>query len=51
MAGLGARATVSASNGGYRVLVGPWLDAGSAEDARQAVVARGYADALLISGR
>lgn len=48
---LGARATVSAANGGYRVLVGPWLDASSAEDARQAVVARGYADALLISGR
>jgi len=35
----------------YRVLVGPWDDANAAERARQAVVARGYADALLISGR
>ncbi|GLK50121.1 lipoprotein [Brevundimonas intermedia] len=47
---LGARATVDASGGGYRVLVGPWIDANAAETARQAVVARGYADALLISG-
>ena len=35
----------------YRVLVGPWTDPDAAEHARQAVVARGYADALLISGR
>ncbi len=48
---LGARATVAANDtGGWRVLVGPWVDANSAETARQAVVARGYADALLISG-
>lgn len=47
---LGSRATVDASGGGYRVLVGPWIDANAAETARQAVVARGYADALLISG-
>ncbi|KAK0361035.1 hypothetical protein LTR94_024930, partial [Friedmanniomyces endolithicus] len=47
---LGVRARVDNGAGGYRVLVGPWLDASSAEDARQAVVARGYADALLISG-
>lgn len=47
---LGMRATVDVSGGGYRVLVGPWIDANAAETARQAVVARGYADALLISG-
>jgi len=47
---LGARATVDASGGAYRVMVGPWIDANAAETARQAVVARGYADALLISG-
>ncbi len=35
----------------YRVLVGPWTDANSAEQARQTVVARGVRDALLISGR
>ena len=34
----------------FRVLVGPWEDANAAERGRQAVVARGYADALLISG-
>jgi len=33
----------------FRVLVGPWPDANAAEQARQAVIARGYADALLIS--
>jgi rare lipoprotein A len=41
------------SDGGaarFRVVVGPWDDANAAESARQAVVARGYADALLISG-
>ncbi len=35
----------------FRVLVGPWPDANAAEHARQAVIARGYADALLISAR
>lgn len=34
----------------WRVLIGPWSDANAAERARQAVVARGYGDALLISG-
>ena len=33
----------------YRVLVGPWSDANAAERARQAVLARGVDDALLIS--
>lgn len=33
----------------YRVLVGPWNDANAAERARQAVLARGIDDALLIS--
>nr|WP_314435706.1 septal ring lytic transglycosylase RlpA family protein [uncultured Brevundimonas sp.] len=52
---LGDRATVQPMNSGgrelYRVVVGPWDDATAAENARQAVVARGYADALLISSR
>jgi rare lipoprotein A len=52
---LGDRATVDVASRGdspvYRVLVGPWADPNAAESARQAVVARGYADALLISGR
>lgn len=52
---LGDRATVQPMNSGgrelYRVVVGPWDDAAAAENARQAVVARGYADALLISSR
>lgn len=52
---LGDRATVDVAGRGeaplYRVLVGPWPDPNAAETARQAVVARGYADALLISGR
>ncbi|WP_339914523.1 septal ring lytic transglycosylase RlpA family protein [uncultured Brevundimonas sp.] len=52
---LGDRATVDVAEAGrgrlYRVLVGPWSDANSAEQARQAVVARGFADALLISSR
>ena len=52
---LGAHASVdSARTGGrtlYRVLVGPWPDANSAEQARQDVVEHGFRDALLISGR
>lgn len=51
---LGDEATIDAAraDGGtlFRVLVGPWPDANRAEQARNAVVARGYADALLISG-
>ncbi|WP_409020866.1 septal ring lytic transglycosylase RlpA family protein [Brevundimonas vesicularis] len=34
----------------YRIIVGPWPDANAAERARQAVIARGYREALLISG-
>lgn len=38
-------------NGGrFNVVVGPWDSANAAEAARQSVVARGYAGALLISG-
>lgn len=50
---LGDRATVDAAvgDGLYRVLVGPWPDPNAAERSRQAVIARGYADALLISAR
>lgn len=36
--------------GRFRVMMGPWPDANTAERARQAAVAWGYADALLISG-
>lgn len=35
----------------FRVLVGPWNDANAAERARQAAVADGFADALLISAQ
>jgi rare lipoprotein A len=52
---LGERAIVDRVQQGdsvlYRVLIGPWPDPNAAEQARQAVVARGYADALLISAR
>jgi rare lipoprotein A len=50
---LGERATVDAAMGDglFRVLVGPWPDPNAAERSRQAVIARGYADALLISAR
>lgn len=34
----------------FRVVVGPWADADAAEQARRAVVARGFSDALLIGG-
>jgi rare lipoprotein A len=48
---LGDRATVDGARGDglFRVLVGPWPDPNAAERSRQAVIARGYADALLIS--
>ena len=50
---LGDNATVDEVRTGqgtlYRVLVGPWSDANAAERARQAVLARGIDDALLIS--
>ncbi|MDO9588467.1 MAG: septal ring lytic transglycosylase RlpA family protein [Brevundimonas sp.] len=50
---LGERATVDVAMGDglFRVLVGPWPDPDAAERSRQAVIARGYADALLISAR
>ena len=52
---LGDRARVSAARVDgrryFRVLVGPWDDANTAEQARQGIVARGVRDALLISGR
>lgn len=50
---LGDRATVDGArnDGLFRVLVGPWPDPNAAERSRQAVIARGYADALLISAR
>ena len=35
----------------FRVMIGPWNDANSAEQARQGAVTRGVRDALLISGR
>lgn len=51
---LGERARVQPIDGAsgrlFRVVIGPWGDANDAEDARQAVIARGYPDALLISG-
>lgn len=50
---LGERASVNEVGRGdsvlYRVVVGPWPDPNAAETARQAVVARGFSDALLIS--
>ncbi|MBU2419851.1 MAG: hypothetical protein KKG14_14210, partial [Alphaproteobacteria bacterium] len=48
---LGGSATVDqAAPGRYRVLVGPWADAGTAERSRRAVISRGYPDATMISG-
>jgi len=52
---LGDRAQVQVVERGtgrlYRVVAGPWGDANAAEAARQAAIARGFPDALLISGR
>jgi rare lipoprotein A len=36
--------------GQFRVLVGPWPDAGAAERSRRAVMSRGYPEATTISG-
>lgn len=49
---LGRPAQVQAATNlaSYRVLMGPWTDANAAEEARQGVVASGFAEALLISG-
>ncbi|MGZ9100926.1 MAG: septal ring lytic transglycosylase RlpA family protein [Brevundimonas sp.] len=48
---LGGGATVDeAEPGPFRVLVGPWPDAGTAERSRRAVISRGYPEATMISG-
>lgn len=47
----GGASAISDGAGGWRVLVGPWPDAATAERSRRAVVSRGYADALLISSQ
>ena len=39
-----------AAPGQFRVLVGPWPDAGTAERSRRAVISRGYPEARMISG-
>ena len=49
---LGGSARVEQDAGGaWRVLIGPWPDAGTAERSRRAVISRGYPDALLISAQ
>ena len=48
---LGGGAKVDeARPGQFRVLVGPWPDAGAAERSRRAVMSRGYPEATTISG-
>ncbi len=48
---LGGGATVDvAGPGRFRVLIGPWPDAGAAERSRRAVMSRGYPEATTISG-
>lgn len=49
--GLSGWVRADGDDGRYRVVVGPWDSANAAEAARLSVMARGYADALLISGR
>ncbi|AQR61918.1 hypothetical protein BZG35_09855 [Brevundimonas sp. LM2] len=49
--GQAARVQAATDNSMFRVLLGPWPDANAAEQARQGVLARGFADALLISAR
>lgn len=46
---LGQRAVMDQRDGAWRVLLGPWPDANAAEQARQAAIAGGCPDALLIS--
>lgn len=48
---LGDRASVDGARGDglFRVVTGPWPDPNAAERARQAAIARGFTDALLIS--
>lgn len=49
--GRSARVQAATNAAMFRVLVGPWTDANAAEQARQAAVADGFADALLISAQ
>ena len=49
--GRSARVQAASDQSMFRVLMGPWNDPNAAERARQAVVADGFADALLISAR
>lgn len=46
----GGAAVDEAGPGQFRVLVGPWPDAGTAERSRRAVISRGYPEATTISG-
>jgi rare lipoprotein A len=46
-----ARVQAATDNSMFRVILGPWPDANAAEQARQAVLARGFQQALLISGQ
>ncbi len=48
--GTGARVQPASNQRMFRVLLGPWSDANAAERARQGMVARGFADAMLIPG-
>lgn len=47
--GRSARVQAASDQSMFRVLMGPWNDAGAAERARRSVMADGFADALLIS--
>ena len=49
--GRSARVQAATDNTMFRVLMGPWNDAGVAERARQAVLSDGFGDALLISAQ
>ena len=49
--GRSARVQAASDQSMFRVLMGPWDDANTAEQARQAVMADGFGGALLISAR
>ena len=49
--GRAAQVQAATDNSMFRVLLGPWPDANAAEQARQTVMAQGFAGALLISGQ
>lgn len=49
--GQSAQVQAATNTAMFRVLLGPWNDANAAERARQAAVADGFADALLISAQ